>query len=366
MSELEMPTVITAIASSETEGFIAGTLFAQGWSVVFRAIDWESLERYINANQEAAHGALLLFASDLPGISKAKVDSLGAKIRQTFGFSIGQQQNNDLIELNEVPKSATDLVSLVRGFVRAPMVRGANTPQRAARKASVIAVGSAGSYTGCTTLAINLAMEMSLLEKSTLLIEGNYRAPSIAAYLAMRNINSDTPWKTIAPHLSLTEIDQEHAGSIDEFMDRAAAEFEVIIIDLGSISGLSNRLTDRRWTSTMTTWCCDQADELMIVSRADHLGAQRLAQVIELLQNTSVRAKLSFIMNMKSPGKRGESEDAKFLSITTALKPIRIRSIPKDPRAITAAEDEHATLVEINERSNLRKSIAELARELKS
>lgn len=209
-------------------------------------------------------------------------------------------------------------------------------------------------------------MELSLLEKSTLLIEGNYRAPSIAAYLAMRNINSDTPWKTIAPHLSLTEIDQEHAGSIDEFMDRAAAEFEVIIIDLGSISGLSNRLTDRRWTSTMTTWCCDQADELMIVSRADHLGAHRLAQVIELLQNTSVRAKLSFIMNMKSPGKRGESEDAKFLSITTALKPIRIRSIAKDPRAIMAAEDEHATLVEINERSNLRKSIAELARELKS
>lgn len=366
MSELEMPTVITAIASSETEGLIAGTLFAQGWSVVFRAIDWESLERYIHANQEAAQGALLLFASDLPGISKAKIDLIGAKIRQTIGFSIGQQQSSDFMELHEVPKSPTDLVSLVRGFVRAPMVRGVNTPQRTARKACVIAVGSAGSYTGCTTLAINLAMELSLLEKSTLLIEGNYRAPSIAAYLAMRNINSDAPWKTIAPDFSLTEIDQEHAGTIDEFMDRAAAEFDYIIIDLGSISGLSNRLTDRRWTSTMTTWCCDQADELMIISRADQLGAHRLAQVIELLQSTSVRAKLSFVMNMKSPGKRGESEDAKFLSTTTALKPIRIRSIAKDSRAIMAAEDEHATLVEINERSNLRKSIAELARELKS
>jgi len=32
----------------------------------------------------------------------------------------------------------------------------------------------------------------------------------------------------------------------------------------------------------------------------------------------------------------------------------------------SAAEDEHATLVETNERSNVRKSIAELARELKS
>jgi Mrp family chromosome partitioning ATPase len=366
MSELEMPTVITAISSSETEGFIAGTLFAQGWSVVFRAIDWASLDRFLLDNQEIAKGALLLFASDLPGISQANLDSIALKVRQSIGFYIEQQQDGDFKHLYEVPQSATDLVTLVRGFVRTPMVRGTNTPQRALRKARVIAIGSAGSYTGCTTLAINVAMELSILEKSTLLIEGNYRAPSIAAYLAMRNINTESQWKTIAPHLSLTEINQEHAGRVDEFMERAAAEFEFIIIDLGSISGLSNRLTDRRWTSTMTTWCCDQADELMIVSRADQLGTHRLAQVIELLGSTSVRASLSFVMNMKSLGKRGEKEEAQFLNYATALKPIRIRSIGKDARAVTAAEDEHATLVEINERSNVRKSIAELARELKS
>ena len=366
MSELEMPTVITAISASETEGFIAGTLFAQGWSVVFRAIDWASLEGFISNNQEIAHGALLLFASDLPGISQANLNSITSKVRQSIGFSTEQQRDGAFKDLYEVPKSVTDLVALVRGFVRAPMMRGLNTPQRVVRKARVIAVGSAGSYTGCTTLAINLAMELSILEKSTLLIEGNYRAPSIAAYLAMRNINSESQWKTIAPHLSLTEINQEQAGRIDELMERAASEFDFIIIDLGSISGLSNRLTDRRWTSTMTTWCCDQADELMIVSRADQMGSHRLTQVIEILRNTSVRAGLSFVLNMKSPGKRGEKEEAQFLSRATALKPIRIRSIIRDSRAIMAAEDEHATLVETNERSNVRKSIAELARELKS
>ena len=366
MSELELPTVITAIASSESESFVAGTLFTQGWSVIFRAIDWDSLERFVSGNQELVHGALLLFASDLPGISKKKVDGLAANFRQTIGFSIGTQQSSDFIDLHEVPESHTDLVSLVRGFVRAPLLRGNNSPQRSLRKARVIAIGSAGSYTGCTMLSMNIAMELSILEKSTLLIEGNYRAPSIAAYLAMRNINSDSEWKNIAPNLALVEIDQEHAGKIDEFLDRAAQEFEYIVIDLGSISGLSNRLTDRRWTSTMTTWCCDQADELMIVSRADQLGAHRLTQVIELLQSTSVRASLSFVMNMKSPGKRGESEQTKFLASTTALKPIRVRSISKDSRAIAAAEDGHATLVEINVRSNVRKSIAELARELES
>ena len=361
-----MPTVITGISASETEGFVAGTLFAQGWSVVFRAIDWASLEGFITNNQEIAHGALLLFATDLPGISHANLVSISSKVRQTIGFSTEQQRDGEFRDLYEVPKSTTDLVALVRGFVRAPMVRTTKAPLRAVRKARVIAVGSAGSYTGCTTLAINIAMELSVLEKSTLLIEGNYRAPSIAAYLAMRNINSESQWKTIAPNLSLTEINQEHAGRIDELMERAASEFDFIIIDLGSISGLSNRLTDRRWTSSMTTWCCDQADELMIVSRADHLGLHRLSQVIELLRSTSIRASISFVMNMKSPGKRGEKEEAQFLSRTTSLKPLRVRSIIKDSRAIIAAEDEHATLVETNERSNMRKSIAELARELKS
>ena len=107
MSELEMPTVITAISSSETEGFIAGTLFAQGWSVVFRAIDWDSLERFIKTNQEMARGAILIFGSDLPGISKEKVDSIASKIRHTIGFSTDQQRHNDFDQLHDVPKSTT-------------------------------------------------------------------------------------------------------------------------------------------------------------------------------------------------------------------------------------------------------------------
>jgi hypothetical protein len=69
---------------------------------------------------------------------------------------------------------------------------------------------------------------------------------------------------------------------------------------------------------------------------------------------------------MKFAGKRGESAEAKFLASVTQLKPIRVRSIANDSRAINAAIEEHATLIEINERSNMRKSIAELARELRS
>ncbi len=365
MSELEMPTVITAISSSEAEGFVAGNLFAQGWSVVFRAIDWDSLDGFITANPQVARNALVLYASDLPGLTAQRASELSARARQCIGFNSFSHNDLDIPHLHEMPTAVTDLVSLVRGFVRAPMLRAQTNTFRQQRKSHVVALGSAGSYAGCTVIAMNLAMELSVCEKSTLLIEANFRAPSIAAYLAMRNIKSEESWKKIAPNLSLAEIDQENAQDIEQVMLRATSEFDYIIIDLGSISGLSNRLTDRRWTSMMTTWCCDQADELMIISRADLLGHHRLNQVIELLKQTSIRAKLSFVLNMKVNGKRGELAESKFISAVTPLKPVRMRSISNDPRAITAAIDEHATLVEINERSNVRKSIAELARELK-
>lgn len=364
MSELEMPTVITAISNPEAEGFVAGTLFAQGWNVIFRAIDWSSLQSYCEANPLLAANALLIYGNELPGASKKLVDGLHTSVRQVIGFAIPNVTADDFGALHPLPTVGTDLISLVRGFVRAPMVRSAAITQRKARNSKVIAISSAGSHTGCTLIALNLAMELSVIERSTLLIEANFRAPSIAPVLSMRNISEDGTWKSIAPNLALAEITQDSADQLESFMDKAMEQFDVIIIDLGSISGLSNRLTDRRWTSIVTTWCCDQADELMITSRADHLGHYRLGQVIELLQQTSVRAKLSFTQNMKSAGKRGDAEMARFLAITTTLKPIRVRSLKEDSRSARAAEDEHATLLESNERSNLRKSIAELAREI--
>ncbi len=60
------------------------------------------------------------------------------------------------------------------------------------------------------------------------------------------------------------------------------------------------------------------------------------------------------------------AEMARFLSATTGLKPIRVRTLKLETRSVQAAEEEFATMVETNERSHLRKSIAELAREMSS
>jgi len=364
MSDAELPTVITAISNAQVEGFVAGTFFAQGWSVIFRAIDIESLEKYLLANLESARDSLLIFAPDLPGLTRARLDEVSKSVKQLVGFSTQPEKDIHLGELHLLPTTTTDLVSLVRGFVRAPMLRQSTQTQRQARRAHVLAIGSAGSNTGCTTLAINIAMEMSVLEKQTLLIDANFRAPSIAALLAIRNLNSDSGWRTIAPSLSIAEIVQDQASTFETLMEQATQSFERVVIDLGSISGLSNRLTDRRWTSAMTTWSCDQADELMIVARPDLLGLHRLQQVGELIEKTAIRSALSFTLNMRDQGRKGAEEEGKFLAITTALRPLCVRMIARDSRAASTAQSQKSTLIEVNERSALRKSIAKITSEM--
>ncbi len=363
MSSQELPVVITAISDAQFEGFVSGTLFAQGWSVVFRAIDTEALERFCSNNVEQAASSLLIYSPDLPGITHDVVKRLTTKVKQVVGFS--SKTNLEFADLHPNPATATDLVSIVRGFVRAPMLRQVSQMSRANRKAHVIAIGSAGSDTGCTTIALNLALELSVLGKSTLLIDANFRAPSIAALIAIRNVQSESGWRTIAPQLAIAEITQQEAGTIDQLMESATQIFDNIVIDLGSISGLSNRLTDRRWTSTMTTWSCDQGDELMVIARPDLLGIHRLEQVCGLLEKTSIRAALSFTLNMRSQGKKGADEEAQFLAITTRLRPLCVRTISRDLRAASKALEEKATLIEVNIRSALRKSIATMASELK-
>ena len=362
MSEQVMPVVITAIARAEIEGFIASTLFAQGWSVIFRAIDWQSLETYAKENTTTLRSTLLIYGSDLPGISKERAEQLSTQFTQVIGFATNTDKN--FSHLNQAPEVAADLVSLVRGFVRTPMLREVGQASNLPRRAKVFAVGSAGTHTGCTVVAMNLAMELSVQGKSTLLIDANFRAPSIFDLLSMRNTDSDLSWKTVAPNLAIFEITQTQAAETESLMHHAGKEFDFIIIDLGSISGLSNRLTDRRWTSTITTWSCDQADELIVISRPDLLGVLRLQKVIELLEQTLIRAKISFVLNMKSSGRKGDTEQAKFLALISPVKPARVSSIVKDPRAVIAAQDQRATLVEVNQRSTVRKSIAEIASEL--
>jgi len=361
MAEIALPVVVTAIANSELEGFVAGTLFSQGWNVIYRSLDIDSLTNFIDSDLDQSRNVVLVYSPDLPGISPDIISKLQGKVRQIVGFSADGCETQEFVGLFGIPHDPSELLNLVRGFVRAPLVRNSTVEIPKKRRARVIAIGSASGSAGCTSLAINLAMELSALGHETLLMDADVRHPSIAPLLSLHKLDEENSSRTIAPHLSVSEFTRDRAPKMAEYLDHLFTSCDFAVIDLGSIEGVSDSLTDRRWTSSMVHWSCERADDLWLVGKADALGIHRLESLVHDFAQLTIRAKVSIALSMNSRGRKGKAREDLFFSTAAPLRPQNLFTLPRDARAITQAEEERATLAETDERSPLRKSIAMIA-----
>ena len=364
MAEIELPVIVTAIANSEFEGFVAGTLFAQGWSVIYRALDVEGLKGFLQEQSIQLKNIVLIYSPDLPDISPQHVTDWQGKLRNVIGFSSEFKAGENFIGIHPLPKDATELVSVIRGSVRAPLLRTRQNSTSQKKRSHVIAIGGSSTNSGCTTLAMNLAMELSVLNRPTLLLDADVQRPSIAALLGLRKLDEGDSWKTIAPHLSAAELTQERVRNLTEFMNTAQAEFDFVIIDLGSIEEIGDSLTDRRWAASIIHWSCDNAEEIWFLGKVDFLSTYRMDVLVKEFAKVSLRAKVSVVLNMKGPGRKGSDEEGVFLATIAPLKPVRIYTLPRDIKGTSKALKDRATLIEAEERGILRKSIAKIAGEI--
>lgn len=361
MAEIALPMIVTAIANSELEGFVSATLFSQGWNVIFRALDVAALTVFLDSDLNQSQNVVLVFSPDLPGITSNFVTSLKGKVRQTIGFSAESSNDQDFVGLYLAPSEAAELLNLVRGFVRAPLMRNPEVVAPIRRRATVIAIGSSGGSVGCTSLAINLAMELSVLGGETVLIDADVRQPSIAPLLSLHKLDAENSARNIAPHLSVSEFTRDRVPHLGEYLEGLFATCDYAIIDLGTFEDISDSLTDRRWTSSMIHWSCERADALWLVGKSDVLGMQRLESLTRDFSKITIRAKVSIVLNMASRRRKGYLREDQYFAIGAPLSPQNLYSLPRDVRTLTKAEEERATLIEIDERSPLRKSIAAIA-----
>jgi len=364
MAEIALPAIVTAIANAETEGFIARTLFAQGWSVIYRAVDEASLRYFLDdlANREV----LLIFSPDLLGLTPSAVLDFQKRVRQVVGFAADPSNFKEYSGLLLTPKEPAELLSCIRGFVRAPLLRAPETSPFKNKRARVIAIASPSGATGCTTVAINLAMELSALEKETLLMDADVRSPAVATLLGLHKLDRDEFARPIATHLKASEFSQSRVETLPAYLDYVSTNFDYVVIDLGSIDEMSDSLTDRRWTASLVHWSCEQAEEIIFVGKADPLSLHRFGTLSKSLANLTIHAKLSFLLNMRVAGRKGAAQETQFFSHISAFRAHRKVILPKDAPAVLKAEVERATLIEINEKSALRREIAKLAASLQS
>jgi Mrp family chromosome partitioning ATPase len=357
--------IITAISDSNFEGFVSSNLHSQGWDIVARSVDIASLQAFLSHNPEAAKNSILIYAPDLPGFSNDTITVLRTQVRHLIGYGT-ESELAGFPFLSPRPSDPAELVSQIRSVLRRefrePLISSQKGTNLAGAK--VIAIGSAGSATGATTLAINLAMESSLLEKRTLLIDGNSFEPTISIALELRNLRADQNPRLISQLLWAYELTETKSTTFVNFMTSAYVNFDLIVIDLGSISNLAIKLTDRRWTSQCLIWSSDNCDEIWINSRPDEVGRFRLARVIKELNKNKIKARLQFVANLEVPRRRNDQGAHELAEQIDQLNPINRLTLPRDNRAVAAAATSYSSLSEASPKSMLRKAIFKIASDI--
>ena len=359
MGENENHSVATAIRGAEFEGFVAGTLFSEGWNVIYRALDIQSLLDHLDgATHPISH---LLISTDVEGLTQESLQEIRSRGIKYFLFAATSSAAEHYPESVQQPTTSLELLGLIRGSLRTPMIRYARTEKIRAR---TIAIASPSHSSGCTTLTINLGAELALLGNKVLIVDAHAHFPAFAIRLGERGLNASTELRNISTQLWALEVTQSESNNALSALERARFDFDFILIDQGAVINFPAILTGRRWCSESFIWVTTFADELWIMSKSDALAIDRLKHLTAELARNTIKPQLSFIQTLSGVPKRNKLDVDTFLQIVTPLRPARILQYPWDPRSVLAAEDERSALFESNERGILRKSIAHIAGEL--
>ena len=348
--------VVTAIGDPEFESFVARTLHSQGWNVLFRAVDTALLAQYLE--NPVGIRPLLIYSCDIHGVNPEFLSSISTLIERAVGFAgiDKDESDGDLIERTH---DAAELMARILMQGRAPL-RQQGLSSSAARRSRVIAIASASHGDGATTTAINCAIELNLLGKKVLLIDAHYQIPAVAILLGERNLNGSEP-NRISPLLEVFELTRENAAAMNETLIDACSRTDFVIIDCGLIPKAQEAITERRWQNTFSNWILENVDDLWIIASPRPVSTHSLHQFQDLMAKQSLRARKTFILNHRVAGKRGDTQEEKFLSLVAPSHPHAIRVLPLDTRGANAAEQDRSILMESNPRGLLRKKYLELA-----
>ena len=357
MDNLVNPSVITAIADAEFEGLVSSALFSQGWNVVARALDMKDLENEFNKIE--SNEVILIYSSDLPGLSLDGLQRISRVSKTQFGFSDSAGGSKGLPDLSPRPVSSSELLSFIRGNIRSPRLRTPLIQPSTNLKSRILGIGSAGHATGNTILALNLAQESALLGKKTLLIDANFQAPAIATLLDLRKVSDEDKWRDVSENFSVSEITQEKVSNFNSWIIEAASYFDAIYFDLGTLANLTHDLTDRRWASHVKIWVSNFAQEIVITSTVELLQQKRLNDLLQDISQISLTPRISLAILRAVDIKKKENIDP-----STNLKIAHTWQIPHDFRACSNAARERTTFAHVCPKSTLRKAIFSISSQI--
>lgn len=319
----EVRSVITAIGDSRTESFVAASLARQGYEVLFRALTYQDLLAFLEGREE---GKFPIFISpDLRGAPRSS-----------------QKRFENEILISRLPTSDFEVAELLRGSRDVYVPSKSEIPENI----RVIGIASIGRRVGASTIAFNLATEVSLRGARTLLLDAHSRHPYLAAHTEIFGINR-APYQ-FSSHLTLFEGSSPE-GAID------FSDFDVIVIDCGEVFKPAEMITGRRSEELAFSWVARHGHELFLVSRTLD---KRVRTAIDEFCEIAIKPQVSYLINRCEPLQR------KKLSAELQSSPFAKNATPVllilDKKSVAAMEEERSSLAQSAPKSSLRHELLDL------
>jgi len=328
---------VTAIASATFESLVAKSLYENGWDVEHRVLDARDIPEQGDY--------LLLLSLDLEGLTQEILDKVTDSFEKVLVFSPNPHNFFTRLDIYEPSNDSHQVLSIIRGHHRQPLKQ--ENRQVLRKRAQLHYFFSARAGVGCSTVAANVALELSQKERKVLLIDGDLHFPSLFYYLGARNL--DEP-QSITPHLSVVELGSRNSTHLISDLDRWMADYDDLVLDGGPLPSTLELSGDRRLAGVITTWALDFSCKNYVVTTDREIDSYPTTQLLEKLKSFKSRAEFIRLRNMVERVPRGERNPSEYL-------------LPRDSRNLLKCEREKLLLSEAAGRSPLAKALSQFVTE---
>ena len=307
-SEIPQLEVITAIHDSESEDFVSQLLFSQGWNIIYRAFDADSLTKFMHSRGSDLR-TVVTYMSDLPNFNPSIFGQFSAS---TITF----------ISLDGIELSSHIIMSQIRGQLRLPMVQSREnishtsaeefqTPpfkERVQRGTSqkitirtrqVIAVTGSSGAPGRTKFAILLAEELATKNK-IMLIDADMRSQGLSRQRDLLRI----PEVQTVP---LSASERPRALPMGD---------DTTVVDLGTLPAISEAFSDRRWHGSLINNILDSATHLIYLVKSTPPNIDELSMFLREFPLLAKKLPVTYVCVLAGHSRELREWEGKFLTLT--------------------------------------------------
>ena len=288
-SEIPQLDVVTAIGDAEAEDYIAQLLFTQGWNIIYRAFDMNSLQEFLN-NRAKELRTVLVYRRDLTDFDISIIDSFASP-------------SLTAISLDDIAMYSHLIMQHIRTHLRLPLI--INKPQwsqeiQEPKKFKTILVTGTAGAPGRSTIAVNLALESNLP-----IVDLDFRSPAIKYLIERSDLN--------IPVLNL-----------EEEKPREYRPSESAILDIGQLPPIGEMVNDRRWQAVLMNSAFEVATKLIYVCKANGLSLIRLTKFIEEFPILLRKIPIIYVFNLAGNSREERAMERGFSKIVAGESSIII------------------------------------------